>query len=57
MSLEENRQVVVAFYEKLFNDKQPDVAVQEHLGDTYIQHNPSTAGGQAALVGLRHRLG
>jgi predicted SnoaL-like aldol condensation-catalyzing enzyme len=50
MSLAGNKDVVVAFYETLFNDKLPDVAARDHLGDTYIQHNPSTPDGRAGVV-------
>jgi predicted SnoaL-like aldol condensation-catalyzing enzyme len=50
MSVAENRRVVVAFYERLFNAKQPAEAVREHLGDPYIQHNPNTPDGRDAVV-------
>ena len=31
---------VLAFYDVMFNQCKPGEAVERHVGDTYIQHNP-----------------
>lgn len=41
---EQNRQVVLAFYEKGLNQKDADAALQ-YVGDRYVQHNPTAADG------------
>ena len=46
---EENRKVVVAFYERFFN--QHDLgAADRYIGDVYIQHNPNVPNGREAFV-------
>jgi predicted SnoaL-like aldol condensation-catalyzing enzyme len=54
--LERNKQTVVAFYTRVFNDKDPAGAVATHVGATYIQHNPDTADGAEAFVREMHAL-
>lgn len=49
--LEENKRVVVAFYEAAINQKDYDKAVQ-YLGEHYKQHNPSAADGREGLKGF-----
>ena len=39
-TLERNKQTVIAFYGRSFNDKQPGDAVAKYVGSEYIQHNP-----------------
>ena len=46
---EENKQVVLAFYNKALNDKDPEGALQ-YLGATYIQHNPNAEDGQTGFI-------
>ncbi len=50
-TLEENKRVVVAFYEAAINDKDFDKAAQ-YLGPHYIQHNPSAPDGIEGLRGF-----
>lgn len=53
---ETNRKLVVAFYESVFVNKQPETA-RNFIGDTYIQHNPQVANGREALIeGLSSRI-
>ena len=49
-NLERNKQTVIAFYSRSFNDKQPGDAVAKYVGSEYIQHNPDTPSGAAAFV-------
>jgi len=48
---EENKRLVVEFYEKAINDKDYDAAAQ-YLGDRYLQHNPTAADGPEGLRGF-----
>jgi predicted SnoaL-like aldol condensation-catalyzing enzyme len=48
--LERNKEIVVAFYARAFNDKNPADAVAQYVGSEYIQHNPDTADGAAAFI-------
>lgn len=47
----ENKETVLAFYEKAINEKNFEEAAQ-FLGDEYIQHNPSAADGAEGLRGF-----
>jgi predicted SnoaL-like aldol condensation-catalyzing enzyme len=48
--LEKNKQTVLAFYTRAFNDHQPADAVARYVGSQYIQHNPDTPDGAEAFV-------
>jgi predicted SnoaL-like aldol condensation-catalyzing enzyme len=48
--LEHNKQTVIAFYTRAFNDQQPADAVAKYVGPEYIQHNPDTPSGTTAFV-------
>ena len=48
--LEKNKQTVVAFYTRAFNDHQPADAVARYVGSQYIQHNPDTPDGAEAFA-------
>jgi predicted SnoaL-like aldol condensation-catalyzing enzyme len=43
-----NKKIVLDFYDKAINQKDFEAA-SEHLGDTYIQHNPLAADGPEGL--------
>jgi predicted SnoaL-like aldol condensation-catalyzing enzyme len=45
---EANKKLVLAFYQKLFGDKDVS-AIDTYLSKDYIQHNPAVADGSAAL--------
>jgi predicted SnoaL-like aldol condensation-catalyzing enzyme len=49
-NLDQNKQTVVAFYNRAFNDKQPADAVARYVGSEYIQHNPDTPDGAEAFI-------
>lgn len=48
--LEENKQIVVAFYDLMFNECRPAEVIEKYAGDDYIQHNPHVADGKAAFI-------
>jgi predicted SnoaL-like aldol condensation-catalyzing enzyme len=49
--LELNKQVVVDYYQTAF-DGEPEKAVEQYVGDRYIQHNPMAADGTEAFIGF-----
>ena len=49
-ALEQNKQVVVAFWNQVFAGRDPAGAVSAYVGDRYTQHNPDTADGPDAFV-------
>lgn len=48
--VEENKKLVLDFYELAFNQYQPVVAANKYLSEEYIQHNPHVASGRAAFI-------
>ncbi len=54
--LEHNKQTVLAFYDLMFNQCQPARAIQQYVGDVFIQHNPGVADGKEAFITYFTRL-
>jgi hypothetical protein len=48
--LDRNKQTVIAFYSRAFNDHEPADAVAKYVGSEYIQHNPDTPNGADAFI-------
>ncbi|HET9222401.1 MAG TPA: nuclear transport factor 2 family protein [Roseiflexaceae bacterium] len=48
--LEHNKQTVIAFITRAFNDKQPADAVAQYVGSQYIQHDPQSPDGAEAFI-------
>ena len=48
--LERNKRNVVAFYDLLFNQCRPRVAVEQYVGREYVQHNPLVADGVGPFI-------
>jgi predicted SnoaL-like aldol condensation-catalyzing enzyme len=54
--LEENKKVVTAFYDLMFNQCKPAEAIQRYAGDVYIQHNPMVANGKQPFIEYFERM-
>ncbi|MEV6235522.1 ester cyclase [Lentzea sp. NPDC051838] len=51
MSLEQNKQIVIEFYQTAM-DGDPEKAAAAHMGAKYVQHNPGAADGPEAFIGF-----
>lgn len=54
--LERNKSNVLAFYDLMFNQSKPALAMKLYGGNEYIQHNPEVADGQAAFIEFFEKL-
>jgi predicted SnoaL-like aldol condensation-catalyzing enzyme len=54
--LEANKKTVIAFYDLMFNQCQPREAIEQYVGDEYIQHNPHVADGKEAFIEYFDRM-
>jgi predicted SnoaL-like aldol condensation-catalyzing enzyme len=48
--LEQNKKTAQDFYDLMFNQCKPAEAIEQYVGDVYIQHNPAVADGKAAFI-------
>ena len=46
-----NKRNAMAFYDLMFNECRPREAMEEYVGDRYIQHNPHVGNGKEANTG------
>jgi predicted SnoaL-like aldol condensation-catalyzing enzyme len=49
-TLDHNKQTVINFITRAFNEKQPADAVAKYVGAQYIQHDPQAPDGAAAFI-------
>jgi len=54
--LEKNKLNAQAFYELMFNQCEPRKAIEQFVGDEYIQHNPHVADGKEAFIEYFERM-
>lgn len=49
---ERNRAIVLDFVELFYHRRQVRLAFEKHVGDIYIQHNPTIADGREAAIAM-----
>jgi predicted SnoaL-like aldol condensation-catalyzing enzyme len=54
--LEKNKANAQAFYNLMFNQCEPRKAIEQFVGDQYIQHNPHVADGKEAFIEYFERM-
>jgi predicted SnoaL-like aldol condensation-catalyzing enzyme len=54
--LEKNKSNAQAFYDLMFNQCKPREAVEQFVGDDYIQHNPHVGNGKEAFIEYFERM-
>lgn len=55
-TLERNKKTVLTFYDRMFNQSQPTRAVEQFVGQDYIQHNPLVGDGKDGLISWMEEL-
>jgi len=55
MNLEQNKKNAIAFYQMAY-DSQPRQAVEQYVGDEYIQHNPLVGNGKEPFITYFERM-
>jgi len=56
MSVEANKQTARDFYDLMFNKCEPRAAMDRHVGDSYIQHNPLVPDGKEGFIAYFERM-
>ncbi len=54
--LERNKTAAKEFYALMFNDCNPREAVNQYVGEEYIQHNPDVGDGKEAFISYFERM-
>ena len=51
-----NTRTAIAFYDLMFNQCRPAEAVERHVGERYVQHNPVVPAGKDGFVAYVERM-
>src|SRR5690242_573113 len=54
--VDRNKAAVMDFYDLMFNQCKPREAVEKHVGDRYVQHNPGVGDGKQAFIDYFTRM-
>ncbi len=54
--IEKNKQSAKDFYAMMFNENRPREAVEQYVGDVYIQHNPHVGDGKEAFIAYFEKM-
>jgi predicted SnoaL-like aldol condensation-catalyzing enzyme len=54
--VDQNKQTAQDFYDLMFNECRPREAIEQYVGDTYIQHNPHVGDGEDAFAAYFERM-
>jgi predicted SnoaL-like aldol condensation-catalyzing enzyme len=54
--IEQNKKNVMAFYDLMFNQCKPRMAVEDYVGEEYIQHNTHVTDGKEAFIEYFERM-
>ncbi len=54
---EMNKHNAQAFYDMMFNKCEPGRAVEQFVGDSYIQHNPHVRSGKQGFISYFEKMG
>jgi predicted SnoaL-like aldol condensation-catalyzing enzyme len=54
--LQKNKNNAQTFYDLMFNQGKPREAIEQFVGDEYIQHNPHVADGKEAFIEYFERM-
>ena len=49
-TIEDNKQIVVSFYDMAFREHKPEEAAERYIGKEFIQHNPLVPDGKESFV-------
>ena len=47
---DKNKETAIKFYDLMFNQNNPKLAVENYVGETYTQHNPMVEDGKDAFI-------
>ncbi len=56
MDIQQNKSNAQAFYDLMFNQCRPREAVDQYVGEVYIQHNPHVGDGKEAFIAYFERM-
>lgn len=51
-----NKENAVAFYDLMFNQCEPEKAIEMYVGEVYIQHNPHLGNGKQSFIDYFQRM-